>query len=186
MANTFNSIIEENMRRYQNNTLIVGDRVKFIDQFLTHDWTKTQPALKVERLKALIEGGNNIRVTAVKTDRPHTAESGHFEVVDGIYYDIVEEIAPGSYTSLFTIPAGLVEHLDDYPNLAGETPENQVKSDPTSIKPQEVTVDDNELSPRKQTDAHGGDLSLADKDVKLQNTPQATDGESYTKNYIEG
>jgi len=186
MANTFNSIIEENMRRYQNNTLIIGDRVKFIDKFLAHEWTKAQPALKVERLRALIETGNNIRVTAVKTDRPQTAESGHFEIVDGVYYDVVEEIAPGSYRSLFTVPAAVVEHLDDYPNLAGDTPESQVKSDTTTIKPKEVDIDDNELSPKKQTDAHGGDLSLVSTNSKLPNATEPTDGESYTKKYIQG
>jgi hypothetical protein len=186
MANTFNSIIEENMRRYQNNTLIVGDRVKFIDKFLTHEWTKSQPALKVERLKALIDSGNNIRVTSVKTDRPNTAESGHFEIVDGVYYDVVEEIAPGSFHSLFTVPAYVVEHLDDYPNVAGDTPESQVKRDPTTIEPKEVNIDDNELSPKKQTDAHSGDLALVSKNVKLPNTPAPTDGESYTKKYIQG
>ena len=92
MSNKFNTIIEENLRRYQQNTLIVNDRVKFVDNFFQHEWTKSQPVLKIERLKALIESGNNIRVSAVKTSRPQTAESGHFEIVDDVYYDVVEEI----------------------------------------------------------------------------------------------
>ncbi len=183
MGKKFNKVIEENMRRYQNNTLIVGDRVKFVDGFINHEWTKTQPALKIERLKALIEGGNNIRVSAVKTDRPHTAESGHFEVVDGIYYDVVEEMAPGLYGHLFTVPANVVEHLDDYPNLAGDTPDSQVKGDPSQIKPSDVKVEDNELSPVKQTGAHGGDLELGTKNVDL-GAKEPVHGDSYTKNYM--
>jgi len=184
MSNKFNTIIEENMRRYQQNTLIVGDRVKFIDGFENHEWTKTQPVLKVERLRALIEGGQNIRITAVKTDRPNTSESGHFEIVDGVYYDIVEEIAPGRYGHLFTVPSNLVEHLDDYPNIAGDTPSQQVKDDPTHINTKEVTVEDNELGPKNQTDAHGGDLSLNNTNVDLGGK-EPTPGESYTKKYIE-
>ena len=75
MSNKFNTIIEENMRRYQQNSLIIGDRIKFIDGFLNHEWTKSQPVLKLERLKALIETGNNIRVSAVKTTRPQTSKN---------------------------------------------------------------------------------------------------------------
>jgi len=184
MSNKFNTIIEENMRRYQQNSLIIGDRIKFIDGFLNHEWTKSQPVLKLERLKALIETGNNIRVSAVKTSRPQTAESGHFEIVDDIYYDVVEELAPGRYGHLFTVPSTLVEHLDDYPNLAGETPEGQVKKDPSHIDAKEVTVEDNELSPKKQTHAHDGDLNLGDTNVDLGGKAP-TPGESYTKNYLE-
>jgi len=184
MGNKFNKIIEENMRRYQNNTCIVGDRVKFIEGLDNHDWLKTQPALKVERLKALIESGNNIRVTAVKSGKPHTAESGHFEIVDDVYYDVVEEMAPGLYGHLFTVPATIVEMVDDYPNLAGDTPDNQVKEDPSHIKPTEVTSEDNELSPKKQTDAHGGDLELGNQNVDL-GASEPTDGKSYTQQYME-
>jgi len=184
MSNKFNTIIEENMRRYQQNTLIIGDRIKFTDGFLNHEWTKSQPILKLERLKALIEMGNNIRVSAVKTSKPQTAESGHFEIVDEIYYDVVEEIAPGRYGHMFTIPSALVEHLDDYPNLAGETPEGQIKPDPSHIEPKEVTVEDNELSPTAQTHAHGGDLKLNNQNVD-QGGKEPTPGESYTKNYLE-
>ena len=185
MSKKFNTIIEENLRRYQQNTLIVNDRVKFVDNFFQHEWTKSQPVLKIERLKALIESGNNIRVSAVKTSRPQTAESGHFEIVDDVYYDVVEEIAPGRYGHLFTIPHTLVEHLDDYPNLAGETPENQVSADPSQIKPTDVKVEDNELSPTKQTHAHNGDTELTKTNVDIGGKAP-TDGESYTKKYMEG
>tara|TARA_Y100000310_G_scaffold7435_1_gene8110 strand:- start:5938 stop:6489 length:552 start_codon:yes stop_codon:yes gene_type:complete len=182
----FNKIIEENMRRYQQNSLIVGDRVKFIDTFLSHDWTKSQPVLKVERLKALIEGGHNIRVTAVKTVRPQTAESGHFEIIDEIYYDVVEEMAPGRYGHLFTIPQGLVEHLDDYPNLAGETPSDLVQKDPTNIKPQElISGDQSDLHPNKQTHGHGGDLENPTSNTNIGGK-EPKPGESYTKKYING
>ena len=187
MSKMFNKIIEENMRRYQQNSLIVGDRVKFIDNFLNHEWTKTQPVLKVERLKALMETGNNIRISAVKTSRPQTAESGHFEIVDEIFYDVVEEIAPGRYGHLFTIPQALVEHLDDYPNLAGDTPEGQVRTDDTNIKPEEFAATDNadNLNPTKQPHIDGGDHNLAKSNTNIGGK-EPTPGESYTKNYMGG
>lgn len=184
MSKKFNKIIEENMRRIQQNTLIVGDRVKFVDDFFNTEWSKSQPQLKLERLRALIEGGNNIRVAAVKTDRPQTAESGHFEIVDGIYYDVVEEITPGGggYGHLFTVPANLVEHLDDYPNVAGPTPSNQVRENDTNIKPEEVSTEESDLHPKKQTNAHEGDLELTGVNTNIATVPAAT---SYTAKYVD-
>lgn len=184
MSKKFNKIIEENMRRIQQNTLIVGDRVKFVDNLFNTDWSKSQPQLKLERLRALIEGGNNIRVAAVKTDRPQTAESGHFEIVDGVYYDVVEETVPGGggYGHLFTVPANLVEHLDDYPNVSGPTPSSQVRENDTNIKPKEVSTEENEVHPRKQTHAHEGDTELTTTNTNIATAPAA---QSYTAKYVD-
>ena len=183
MPKSFDTIIESVMRRYNQNTFVVGDRVKFVDDLDSHDWTKRQASLKLERLKELIESGDNIRVSAVKTMRPHTAESGHFEMVDGFYYDVVREAAPGLYTQMFTVPEHILILLDDYPNLAGKTPDSQVKQDPTHIKPAEVNVDDNEFSPVKQTGMADGDRVLKHQNVNIS---VATPAKSYTGKYLEG
>ena len=183
MGNKFDLIIESAMRRYQGNHLVVGDRVKFIDNFLSHDWSKGQASVKLERLRELAECGDNIRISSVKTLRPSTAGYGDFEVVDDIYYDIVREQAPGLYTQMFTVPQALVEWLDDYPNLAGDTPDHQKKSDHSHIKPKEVTVDDNEFSPVKQTGTGEGDRQLLNKNVDIAQAPAA---KSYTGNYLNG
>lgn len=185
MSERFNLVVETALRRYQNNTLVVGDRVKFIENFLAHEWTKAQPELKVERLKELIESGANIRISAVKTSKPPTAESGHFEIVDGVFYDIVREEAPGMYTQVFTVPENLVILEDDYPNLAGETPEHLIKQDPSQIKPGEVEIEDQdvELNPIKQTSSNEGDRDLPKVNTNIETEPAA---KSYTGKYLEG
>ena len=185
MAKSFDTIIESTMRRYNQNTFIVGDRVKFIDNLDSHDWMKRQPAVKLERLKELIESGQNIRISAVKTMRPQTAESGHFEIVDGFYYDVVREEAPGLYTQMFTVPEDVLVLLDDYPNLAGKTPESLVKQDPTHINPAEVSVDDNDFSPVKQTGMSDGDRSIDSQNHGIDQFG-ATPASSYTGKYLEG
>ena len=65
MASKFDLIIESALKRYQGINFLIGDRVKFIDNFMNHEWSKSQPALKLERLKNIIESGDNIRVSAV-------------------------------------------------------------------------------------------------------------------------
>ena len=123
MASKFDLIIESALRRYQGVNFLIGDRVKLKDDYTNHDWWKSQPALKIERIKGLIESGDNIRVSAVKAIRPATADSGHFQDVDGFYVDIVREAAPGLMMSneIYTLPDFLLELQDDGINLAGET-----------------------------------------------------------------
>jgi hypothetical protein len=175
------------MRRYNQNTLVVGDRIKFVDSYKSHDWYQKQGAVTHERLAEFLESGDNIRISAVKSLRPSTAQTGHFEIVDDYYYDVVREAAPGFYSQVFTVPANIVEWLDDYPNLAGETPASQKRDDTTQINPSEFDPahPDANMSLKKQTGTGEGDRSLGSANVKLDNTPSVTDGESYTKQYIK-
>jgi len=180
----FDLIIEGVLRRFQGTNLLVGDRVKFTNSYLQHEWTKKQPSVKLERIKNLIESGDNIRVSAVKSIRPVTAQTGHFEAVDDFYVDIIREKAPGLFmpAEIFTVPQELLESQEDYPNLAGDTPESQIRKDTTNIKPEDVDVEDNELSPVKQTGTGKGDRALKDKNVDISNTAPA---KSYTAEYIK-
>lgn len=175
MAKKFNTIIESYMRTYQNNSLVVGDRVKFIDNYTTHDWIKSQPAVKLERIKDLVESGDFIRISAVKTVRPHTAESGHFEVIDDIYYDIVREAAPGLYTQVFTVPQNILVLEDDYPNISGPTPDNQIKADPSEIKPGEAEA------PKSGSPEMDHQLLGKNVDISIEEPAK-----SYTAKYLQG
>ena len=152
MARKFDMIVESFMRRVNQNTFITHDRVKFIDNYLQHEWTRRQPSLKVDRLKELIESGDNIRVSAVKSMRPMTATSGNFEVVDDVYYDIVREEAPGLYTQTFTVPQNMLELIDDYPNEA-PIPDHWRRDDNSNIKPEQVNIEseDDMIGPTHQT-----------------------------------
>lgn len=183
MSKKFDLIVETALRRYQGTNFLVGDRVKPISNIERHEWWKSQPALKLERLKELLDSGDNIRISAVKAERPATAQTGHFQDVDGFYVDIIREAAPGLFMSsqVFTLPDFLVELQDDGINLAGETPDSQRRDDNTEIQPKEVEVEDNELSPVKQTGTNEGDKNLPAADTNISQTQPA---KSYTGNYM--
>lgn len=187
MARKFDTILESAMRRFNGNTLVVGDRVKFVNNWTGTEWARGQAAVKMERLKEMIDSGDNIRISAVKSLRPAVADSGHFEVVDDVYYDIVREAAPGFYSQTFTVPSQLVEWLDDYPNLAGETPDGQKRVDTSHVDAREVNpIDDNaNMGVKAQTGVGQGDRSLGGQNVPLDHSPTATDGLSYTQRYLE-
>ena len=184
MSRKFDVIVETALKRYQGANFLIGDRVKFIGSLMQHEWSKLQPKLKLERLQEMIDSGDNLRVSAVKADRPATAQSGHFADVDGFYIDIVREAAPGLFMSnqVFTVPQDLIELIEDYPNLAGDTPESQIRQDTSQIKPVEVSVEDNELSPVKQTGVNDGARELGTQNVNISTAPPA---KSYTADYME-
>ena len=182
MSTKFDVIIESAMRRFQGTNFLIGDRVKLADNYTSHEWTKAQPALKLERIKELIESGDNIRVSAVKAIRPATAQTGHFQDVDGFYVDIIREAAPGLFMSnqVFTIPQELLELQEDYPNLAGETPKGQIRKDTSHIDAKEVELD----APKMGADPTSSpDLHMTDKHVSISTQEPA---KSYTTKYMEG
>jgi hypothetical protein len=144
---------------------------------------KKQAAVKLERIKALIESGDNIRVSAIKALRPSVATVGNFEDVDDFYVDIVREQAPGLFTQIFTVPQALLEQQEDYPNLAGPTPKSQIREDETNIKPEEAPLSDTDASdfaPYDNPDAR--DLPTSNTDL---GSKEPTPGESYTKKYLD-
>ena len=175
----FDILVESAMRRYQGTDLLVGDRVKFIEMYLQHEWIKKQASVKLERLKALIESGDNIRVSAVKAMRPSSATADKFGEVDDFYVDIVREQAPGLFTQIFTVPQ------EDYPNLAGDTPKSQIREDDTNIKPKELVPAEDDGSMEKQTRCDHPEKDMPSSDTKLPNASEPKSGESYTKDYME-
>ena len=182
MSKKFDVIIEGYMDRYQNNTFAIGDRVKLIDSYLGHDWVKKQAAFKIERLKEMVDSGDYIRVSAVKSLKPVTAESGHFEVVYVVYCDVVREKAPGLYTLTMTLPQELLEPTDDGVNISGPTPDSQIKQDPSNIKPEEVNLGTDELGPTKQTASGDQDHQLLGQNIDISVAKPAT---SYTTRYLD-
>ena len=185
MANKFDLIVETTLKRYQGINFLIGDRVKLIEKFFNSDWAKSQPALKLERIKGLIESGDNIRVSAVKAIRPATAQTGHFQDVDGWYVDIVREAAPGLMMSneVYTLPDFLLELLDDYPNLAGDTPDSQKRADTSNIKPEDVDLDDPAGLMTKQTRCEHPAKEMPGSNTDISLVPA---GKSYTGKYLEG
>ena len=188
MSNKFDLVIEGYMKRHQGTHFLMGDRVKFNDNFLQHEWSKKLPEIALERLKAVIESGDNIRVTAVKPMRPSTAQQGGFGEVDDIYLDIAREQAPGLFTSVFTIPQDIVTLQEDYPNLAGETPEGQIRSGHDHIEPKEVELPSDEANFDMKKQTHGDDHDarrLPVSNEQLPNSNEPKKGESYTAQYLD-
>tara|TARA_Y100000310_G_C20615986_1_gene780653 strand:- start:24 stop:554 length:531 start_codon:yes stop_codon:yes gene_type:complete len=175
MSRKFDTIIESVMQRYQGTNFLVGDRVKFIENHSNHGWFTALPATAVERLNAIIESGDNIRVTAVTANRPSGTLPVHAPNVVGLTVDIAREQAPGLFTSPFSVPHDIIVLQEDGINLAGETPEGQIRKDDSHIKPKEHEADSDDYVGDKP------ELPTSNTDLGGK---EPTPGESYTKNYI--
>jgi len=55
MTSKFEQVLEEQLNRFTRNGLLTGDLVKFKENFLNDEWTKTQEQIKVDLMKELSE-----------------------------------------------------------------------------------------------------------------------------------
>lgn len=178
MSSKFDLIVEAAITRYQNQGILVSDLVKFRDGYANDDFIKGLGENTKQAITNMIESGDNIRVSAIKTDRPTTADASNFGAVNGFFCDVIHEQAPGLYMNPITVPMGLLEIIDTGINLSGKTPDSQVKKDPTNIKP--VKVKENEIAPQ----AFKGATKLPDKNTTLPGAAAAKTAQ-YTTKYME-
>ena len=179
MSSKFDLIVETAIKRHQNSGILVADLVKFRDNYQSNDFIQKLGENTKEVIKQMIESGNNIRVTAVKSERPTTADANNFEAVTGFMVDVCSEAAPGLTVNPITVPMEILEVIDTGINLSGKTPENQVKKDPTTIKPSQV--EENEMAPQAFKD----ETKLPDKNTTLPGAQGAKTAQ-YTTKYMEG
>ncbi len=128
----FNTLLENVWHPYQRGNFLVGDLVKFRSGWERNDWVKGLIEGKLTRLKEMMESGDNLRVSAIKTDRSDNNDMGPF------WIDIVRETAPGAYRDFLTIPEILLDKIELGINRA-PVPEGQYKADPSHIKPEAPT-----------------------------------------------
>lgn len=181
MISKFDVIIETAIQRFQGPHVLVGDLVNFKDDYLKSDWAKGIAENTREVIKKMIDSGNNIRVSSIKSDRPVTSDANHFQMVNGFFVDVVQEMAPGLVMNPVTVPMEILVVNDVYPNLAGKTPEHQIKKDPSTIKPEEVKIEKEDIGADRNL-AYDDHHQLPTKNTKLDGAKGA---DSYVANYMK-
>jgi len=199
MNRKFVKLYESALQRYTNGGFLTGDHVIFKEGFQNDPWFKNLGINTKEKLKAMVESGLNLRISAIKNVLPAVGGAGNTDYT-GVDYniDITTEMAPGRYGDFATVPARLLEPKSSYPNLP-PVPEVFKKDDPgkrAAIKPKKVKDEANEvpfLSPRdtRLSDLGNGKLSKGDREllntnVKIPSSPAKghSDPASYTANYL--
>lgn len=197
MEKKFIKLFEAAISRYTRGGFLTSDRVKFVDTVLKNDFFKDQPESIKNAVKDLIDSGLNLRVKNVKSFAPAVMGAGNPDNFGyGFTIEVVPETAPGrfDYNKAVTVPANLLVHQNDYPNLP-PVPDQFKYDNKVQIEPKEVKLPDtgNYLTPQKQTrfsDVGGkmqpGDRELADKNIKIPAVPAEgqRDPAAYTAMYL--
>lgn len=192
MDKKFEKLFESVYQRYQRNGgFLVGDYVKFSDNFKSKEHYKELSDEVKDIIDNMIDSGLHMRITNVKNYMPNavpaSAQGSGFEY----YVDIALDQAGGRYSDYLAICPSLLVKLDTYPNLMPLADVRTIKNK-TNIKPEELESDEESQANLSDTQGKGklafGDRKLRGKNVVLPSkavTPSMEVG-SYTKVYMKG
>ena len=183
----FNTLLENVQGMYQQGSFLTGDLVKFKADALSHDWSKTLARTKMERLREMIDSGENIRVCAVKPAgnagicRDPTMNTGPW------FVDVIRERAPGLYADFLTVPEEILEIMELDGINRPPVPDKFKRKDGSHIKPEVVerAPSDANLEMMKQTRGGQPAKELPNSNTTLPKATHPTPGESYTKRYLD-
>jgi hypothetical protein len=196
MSKTFLQLCESNIARFTRGGFLVGDFLKFVDGFKSHEPYKKMGANVHQMIDDMISTGLHVRVVGINDVNP-TRYPGNPETMNGdVVLNIALDNGGGRYTHYCTIPVCCVEPVEHYPNLA-PMPDSVIRPNGTIIKPEEFVVNTDNKQAVDQTmhaDQHGTkkavEITLPTKNVKIPSETvtgaksPAVDG--YTINYMKG
>jgi hypothetical protein len=189
--NKFMSLFESAMNRYQRGGFLIGDVLKFNDNFKSQSEYGALGDNVKEFIDQMIESGLNIKVVGIKDDAPQRFPAGNNSSSLQVVLDIALDNTGGRFTHHCSIPCCLGQPGESpYPNL-DPIPDEVRRKDKVNIKPEEVVEDEESLS--NKTDRGDGQLSQTERKLPHENkeipstaaTP-SMEVNSYTKDYLNG
>jgi len=168
--NKFLSLLEKYQSRFETKGFLVGDVVKFDDDFKSNDSYKSMSDNVKELIDSYIDSGLHIRVTQV--------DGGNDLVV-------AQDHGGGRFVGKVTIPTSFVSPVDFGDNLA-PIPEVQRHETKVDIKPVEVpALPENPTDAPTQVPHEGGNVTNPsleeDEEVVEESVKEDT---SYTQQYL--
>lgn len=160
MEAKFNALLENLLEPYQQGGYMIGQRVRFREDCLKHDFFKEKASSFIDMVKACMSPGFdlNLRISALKSVYPTTTQNyrGGTESPDKIFADVIIEYAPGLYRNPMTVPVEVLEVQDDG-NNRGPVPDSIKRKSKIEIKPKKQKADS----------SADFDINLNNKNVKL-------------------
>jgi hypothetical protein len=159
----FEKLFESEGGRFQNAGFWVGDRVRFKEDALKHEYVTSRAASFQDIIKACSDASFdlNLRVGSLKSIYPTTTQNyvgSNTDSPDAIFADIYIEYAPGLYRNPMTVPVDIIEVMDDG-NNRGPVPDSVVRKNKIhGPKEQEAEQNNN---------AKGFDVNLKNKNVVI-------------------
>lgn len=115
--NKFDVLYENELERFQQGGIIVGDRVKFKKDALKLDYIAKRAQSYKDIIASCMEPTFDLtlRVGAVKSIYPTSSTNfqGGYTAPDGVFLDIYIEYAPGLYRNPMTVPIEAIDVISD-------------------------------------------------------------------------
>ena len=187
MSKKFLTLVENNITRYNNGGVLVGDVVLPVKNY------KSLPAFKMlapevqKYVEDFFSMEKNIRITDIKTKYPTGAPNDEDNRGVSFYLELSHELAPGLYdlANKVTVPRDLVYLNNSYSNLP---PTDEYKHKEKRTRGVDITKDkyreeaeESPYNPYLQTlysqdgnKLRKSDTSLNNVNVTLKSTPNST------------
>ena len=119
MAKKFLTLVENNITRYNNGGILVGDVVLPVKNLKSHPAFKMLAPEVQQYIADFFAMKKNVRVTNIKTKYPTSAPNDEDNRGISFYLELSHELAPGLYdqANKVTVPRELVYLNNSYSNL---------------------------------------------------------------------
>lgn len=117
----FDKLCESEFERFQTGGFMIGDRIRFKKDALSHTYVSSRAQSFIDIIKACMDPSFdlNLRIGSIKSVYPTSGtgmsfgDGGVSAPPDGVFFDIYIEYAPGLYRNPMTVPLEIIEPLDD-------------------------------------------------------------------------
>lgn len=173
MQKKFEKLFESVYQRYQREGgFLIGDYVKFKDNYKSADHYKNLNDDVKARLDAMADSGLNIRVVDDKSYMPAATPANPAGNGVQLALTIALDQGGGRYSDYTLCCPSILDKIDTYPNLMPLSKEREIVKK-VNIKPEELESDEENQSNLSDTQGKGklgfGDRSLKNKNVSLPN-----------------
>lgn len=174
MKRKYLDLLENTLTRYQRGGFLVGDYIKFADDY------KSKPCFKdlTNQIKSAIADvvdlskDMNLRVVLIKNDVPSRAPGNENNTNGNVVIDVGLDYGGGRFYNVLTVPADLLTRLDYGINYA-PLPDAIKRPNQITLKPEPVEIDAKSEMHRqtRTTDQNGKDedseVELKDENKKI-------------------
>jgi hypothetical protein len=166
MKSKYLSLLENTLTRYQRGGFLVGDYIKFADDYKSKPCYKDLTAQIKDAVAEVVELSKNmnLRVVSIKNEYPSRAPGNEFNTNGIVVIDVGLDYGGGRFYNVVTVPSDVLTRLDYGVNYA-PLPQAIVRPNQITLKPELVEIDGKTETYRQTRTA---DQDGKDKDVEAE------------------
>ena len=183
MNSKYLELLENTLTRYQRSGLLVGDYIKFADNYKSRKGFKDLDDSIKDKIKDVIElnKSQHLRVVAIKNKYPSAQPANEFNTNGHVVVDVGLDYGGGRFYSVLTVPSDVLERIDYGVNLA-PLPDALRRDNMITLKPELVEMDaESETYKQTRKTRQGKKDAKSETSLNQKNTKIPADSAYYIK-----